>query len=115
MISVIIPVYNSGNTLKECLDSIFNNITEKFEVIVVSDNSKDNSIDIAKNYKCKIIELKENSGPAFARNIGADSAFGDLLLFVDSDVVVKNDIISNVSRIFEDKNDGKISNNTPNI
>ena len=55
MISVIIPVYNSSQTLKECLDAIFSDSSEKSEVIVVSDNSKDNSIDIAKNYNCKTI------------------------------------------------------------
>ena len=46
MITVIIPVYNSNQTLKECLDAIFSNTQEKSEVIIVSDNSKDNSVDI---------------------------------------------------------------------
>ncbi len=103
MITIIIPVYNSSQTLKECLDAIFSNSPEKSEVIVVSDNSKDNSIDIAKNYNCKIIELKENKGPGYARNIGANSATGDLLLFVDSDVIVKKDILTNVRKAFDDK------------
>ena len=49
MIAVIIPVYNSSQTLKECLDAVFSNKFEKFEVIVISDNSEDNSINIAKN------------------------------------------------------------------
>ena len=57
MISVIIPVYNSSQTLKRCLDAVFSNKFEKFEVIVISDNSKDDSIDIAKNYNCKIITI----------------------------------------------------------
>ena len=103
MISVIIPVYNSSQTLKECLDAIFSDSSEKSEVIVVSDNSKDNSIDIAKNYNCKIIELKENTGPGNARNVGANSATGDLLLFVDSDVVVKKDFLINTRKAFDDK------------
>ena len=84
MISVIIPFYNSEQTLKKCLDSVFSNKFEKFEVIAVSDCSEDNSLSIAKNYNCKIIELKENKGPGFARNIGANSASGDILLFIDS-------------------------------
>ena len=54
-ISVIIPVYNASLTLKECLDSVFESNYKNFEVIVVSDFSSDNSIEIAKNYKCKII------------------------------------------------------------
>ena len=103
MIAVIIPVYNSNQTLKKCLDAVFSNKFEKFEVIVISDNSKDNSIDIAKNYNCKIIELKQNKGPAFARNTGANSASGDILLFVDSDVIVKEDILMHVNKAFNNK------------
>ena len=103
MISVIIPSYNSGQTIKECLDAIFSNKFESFEVIIISDNSTDNSIDIAKNYNCKIIELKENKGPAFARNAGANSASCDILLFVDSDVIVKEDILMHVNKTFNNK------------
>ena len=103
MIAVIIPVYNSSQTLKECLDAVFSNKFEKFEVIVISDNSEDNSIDIAKNYNCKIIELKQNKGPAFARNTGANSASGDILLFVDADVIVKEDILMHVNKAFNNK------------
>ena len=103
MITVIVPVYNSSQTLKKCLDAVFSNKFEKFEIIVISDGSKDNSIDIAKNYNCKIIELKQNKGPAFARNTGANSASGDILLFVDSDVVVKEDILMHVNKAFNNK------------
>jgi glycosyltransferase involved in cell wall biosynthesis len=103
VISVIIPSYNSGQTLTECLDAIFSNKFENFEVIIVSDKSTDNSIDIAKNYNCKIIELKENKGPAFARNTGAKSASGDILLFLDSDCIVKNDALINIDEIFKNK------------
>ena len=103
MIAVIIPVYNSSQTLKKCLDAVFSNKFEKFEVIVISDNSEDNSINIAKNYNCKIIELKQNKGPAFARNTGANSASGDILLFVDSDVIVKEDILMHVNKAFNNK------------
>lgn len=103
MITVIIPFFNSNQTLKKCLDAVFSNKFEKFEVITISDNSEDNSIDIAKNYNCKIIELKQNKGPAFARNTGANSASGDILLFVDSDVIVKEDILMHVNNAFNNK------------
>ena len=55
MITVVIPVYNASQTLKKCLDSVFSNKFEKFEVIVISDCSNDNSIDIAK--KLLIVKL----------------------------------------------------------
>mgnify|MGYP001301866542 CR=1 FL=1 len=102
-ISVIIPVYNASLTLKECLDSVFESNYKNFEVIVVSDFSSDNSIEIAKNYKCKIIELDENKGPAFARNKGAEESQGDILLFLDSDVIINKNSLDLVSEKFSSK------------
>ena len=99
-ISVIIPVYNASLTLKECLDSVFESNYKNFEVIVVSDFSSDNSIEIAKNYKCKIIELDENKGPAFARNKGAEESQGDIFLFLDSDVIINKNSLDLVSEKF---------------
>ena len=99
-ISIIIPVYNSSLTLKECLEAIFNSNFKNFEVIVISDNSTDNSVGIAKQYQCKIIELPENKGPAFARNEGAKISEGDILLFVDSDVIIKKDALNYLSEKF---------------
>ena len=99
-ISIIIPAYNSSLTLKECLEAIFNSNFKNFEVIVISDNSTDNSVGIAKQYQCKIIELSENKGPAFARNEGAKISEGDILLFVDSDVIIKKDALNYLSEKF---------------
>lgn len=99
-ISIIIPAYNSSLTLKECLEAIFNSNFKNFEVIVISDNSTDNSVGIAKQYQCKIIELSENKGPAFARNEGAKISEGDILLFVDSDVIIKKDALNYLSKKF---------------
>ena len=103
MISVIIPFFNSDQTIKECLDSVFNNKFKDYEVITVSDKSTDNSLNIIRNYNCKIIELNENRGPAFARNTGANSASGDVLFFLDSDCILKNDALNNINTIFRKK------------
>ena len=99
-ISIVIPVYNASLTLKECLDSIFESSYKNFEVIVVSDHSSDDSVEIAKKYKCKIIELDENKGPAFARNKGAEKSEGDILLFLDSDVIINNNSLNLISEKF---------------
>ena len=99
-ISIIIPVYNSAQTLKECLDAIFSFDLKNFEVIVVSDNSPDNSLEITKKYPCEIVELPQNNGPAFARNKGAQVATGDILFFVDSDVILKQDALNHLSKNF---------------
>lgn len=93
-ISIIIPVYNSSFTLKECLDSIFSSTFKDYEVIVVSGNSTDDSIKIAKQFKIKIIELPENKGPALARNKGFQVAQGDIILFLDSDVILNKNSLS---------------------
>ena len=103
MISVIIPIYNSSLTLNECLESIYGSTFKNFEVIVVSDCSTDSSVHIAKNYNCKIIELDENKGPAYARNIGSYEAKGDILFFVDSDVVIKKNALDHVNNEFSER------------
>ena len=104
-ISVIIPVYNACLTLKECLDSVFNSTFKNYEVIVVSDCSTDNSVQIAKQYKCKIIELPRNRGPAFARNLGIHSAKSNILFFIDSNVVIKKNALTCVNDTFANKKD----------
>ena len=101
-ISIIIPVYNASLTLKECLEAIFYSNLKNFEVIVVSDNSSDNSVEIAKQFQCKIIELPQNRGPGFARNEGAKTAEGDVLLFLDSDVIIDKEALNPLSDKFSD-------------
>jgi glycosyltransferase involved in cell wall biosynthesis len=80
-ISIIIPVYNSADSLQDCLEAIAKSEYENFETILVDDNSSDNSIVIAKQFNCHIIQLTQNSGPAYARNEGAKQAAGEILLF----------------------------------
>ena len=93
-ISIIIPTFNASLTLKECLASIFSSSFKNYEVIVVSDNSTDDSVKIASEFNTNIIELPENKGPGNARNEGAKIALGDILLFIDSDVIINKDSLS---------------------
>jgi len=88
-ISVIIPVYNSSKYLKTCLDSVFNQTLDEFEVICVNDGSTDDSLNILKSYKkdhdnIEIIST-ENKGQGFARNKALKIAKGDYIYFLDSD------------------------------
>ena len=101
-ISIVIPVYNASLTLKECLGAIFDSSFKDFEVIVVSDKSTDNSVEIAKQYQCKIIELSENRGPGFARNSGAKVANGEILLFIDSDVIIDKEALNSLKNKFSE-------------
>ena len=91
--SIIIPLYNAENTLEKCLTAIFNSRYQNFEVLVVDDGSKDNSIKIAESFPCKILKLTHNQGPSVARNWGAKNAKGHVLLFIDSDIVIKRDTL----------------------
>lgn len=100
-ISVIVPVYNSEQTLKRCLDSIFNSSYKEYEVLVVSDNSTDKSVEIARRYNCNIIESAQNKGAGYSRNLGAEKASGEILLFIDSDIVIKSDALQLVARTFD--------------
>lgn len=88
-VSVIIPVYNVENYLKECLDSVINQTLKDIEIICIDDGSTDKSLDILKEYAKKdtrfIVLTQENKGAAIARNKGLDIARGEYVIFLDSD------------------------------
>lgn len=88
-ISVIIPFHNSEDTLNKCLTEVYNSNYKNFEVIAVADNCTDNSIAIAERFSCTLLTLNANSAAA-TRNLGASKAKGDILLFLDSDVIINN-------------------------
>jgi glycosyltransferase involved in cell wall biosynthesis len=101
-ISVIVPVCNAAETLDLCLSAVCGSALEDHEVVVVDDASRDDSVMIAHKYPCRLIELKENQGAAAARNAGARSAGGQVLVFIDSDIVVPPDAIARLVRHLED-------------
>jgi GT2 family glycosyltransferase len=104
-VSVVIPVYNGADTLRECMTSIFKSDYKNFEVILVDDASIDNSVSIGKEFNCTVIELKENKGAANARNIGTKQAKGDIIFFTDSDCLVQKNTITNIVEIFGKRSD----------
>jgi glycosyltransferase involved in cell wall biosynthesis len=99
-ISVIVPVFNGERFLKRCLVAITASSYQAYEVIVVDDCSTDKSAEISQQYGATVLRMPRQSGPAGARNFGAQEAKGDLLLFVDADVVVKPDTVERVSADF---------------
>ena len=94
-ISIIVPVYNTENQIRYCLDSILNQTYKNLEIIVVDDGTKDNAGIIAEEYSKKddriIVIHQENQGLSAARNAGLSVATGDYISFVDSDDVLKID------------------------
>jgi|Deesub1362A_J573_1020465.scaffolds.fasta_scaffold00162_24 glycosyltransferase involved in cell wall biosynthesis len=101
MISIVIPTYNAERFLPGLLESIFRQGVEDTEVIIVDDCSRDRTVEIAKRYPVRVIELERNAGPARARNIGVREAKGDIILFLDADVVVMDGTIKEVRDHFE--------------
>ncbi len=97
-ISVIVPVYNVQEYLRECLDSLINQtIKDDLEVIVVNDGSTDNSQKVIDEYVKKYPKtfksyIKENNGQGSARNLGIKNATGDYIGFVDSDDFIKSNM-----------------------
>lgn len=100
MLSIVIPTYNAERFIPNLLKSIFENRINNMEVIIVDDCSKDNSVQIAKKYPVRIIQLEKNGGPARARNIGVREAKGDIIFFLDSDVIVLDGTIKKVEDFF---------------
>ena len=94
-ISVIIPVYNVENYLRQCLDSIINQTLKEIEIICINDGSTDSSKQILEEYALKDERIKiinqKNKGVSAARNTGIDAATGEYIGFVDSDDWVKLD------------------------
>ena len=92
-ISIIVPIYNTENYLRRCIDSILTQSFENFELILVNDGSTDNSRKIIDEYKSKDkrikVILKENGGQGSARNRGINMAKGKYIMFCDSDDFVE--------------------------
>ena len=105
-VSIIVPVYNAEKTIERCLDSILKQITTfKYEIIVIDDGSKDNSLKKIEEYKRFVKIIKEtNGGPGKARNIGIKEAKADFLLFVDSDDYVANNFVDTFLKIQKKNN-----------
>jgi glycosyltransferase involved in cell wall biosynthesis len=84
-LSVVVPAYNAQETMPALMESLSKQNSGDFEVIVVDDCSKDDTVSMMKPYSCQLIQLTENHGPAYCRNVGARKAQGEILVFTDSD------------------------------
>jgi glycosyltransferase involved in cell wall biosynthesis len=96
-ISVIVPVYNAGPYLAECLDSVLSQSFTDIEVICVNDGSTDDSLKILKKYKADdnriVIHSQPNQGLSAARNSGMKLAQGEYIQFVDADDYLQSEIL----------------------
>lgn len=85
-VSVIIPVYNGENYIREALESVFAQTFRDLEVIVVNDGSTDRTEEYLRSYSGRIVYLTNgHKGPGPSRNLGIKAARGDLIAFLDAD------------------------------
>ncbi|MBR1654221.1 MAG: glycosyltransferase family 2 protein [Clostridia bacterium] len=99
-ISIIVPIYNSQETLDRCINSIINQSYRNIEIILINDGSQDNSKNKCKDFQKQddriILINKENTGVSDCRNIGIKESTGTYIVFVDSDDYIEQDYIYNI-------------------
>ncbi len=99
-ISVIIPVFNGEKTLDRCLQALLSGSLTPDEIILVDDQSADNTPEIARQYPLKYYRTERQSFSPAARNLGIKNARGDILIFLDSDVVVHENTVEKIRSAF---------------
>lgn len=105
--SIVIPVYNGGKYIEECLSSIVKQKYCNYEVIVINDGSTDNSVNIVQkiskyNDRIKLFS-KDNGGVASARNMGIMKSNGRYIIFLDADDLMVPECLEKISQVLSNK------------
>lgn len=108
-LSIIIPMYNAQDTIKECIDSIELQDTEfKFEIIVVDDGSTDNSVNLLRNlifdFNNIFLIQQKNSKQSVARNNGLKKAQGKYVMFFDCDDTIEPNMLNKMINLMNENN-----------
>ncbi len=99
-VSVVIPVHNGAEFLGRCLESVFASDYPEFEVIVVDDASADESASIAAEFPVRLIRSAQRRGAAAARNMGAETTRGEILFFLDADILIQRGTLRSIAAEF---------------
>lgn len=118
--SVIIVTYNPDQSVFwECLDSLQQQTVKDFEIIVVDNNSKADLKNLALEYNCRYVRLKQNYGLTVGRNVGIKFAKGDIVIFLDDDAIATKNLIEQHINAYEEYDvcglRGKVLPRTSNI
>lgn len=104
-VSIIVPVYNAGAFLMDCLVAIAGQTMSDFEVLLVDDGSTDDSLAICRSFESCDSRFKvfsqENAGAAAARNLALSNACGEWVMFIDSDDLIVDDCIERLIKVAE--------------
>lgn len=109
-VSIIVPFLNAENCIEKCLNNLLEQTYENIEIVLVNDNSTDNSENIVQKYlsseKIKYYKVEEDTiGNAKARNIGIEKSTGDYFIFVDVDDYIDNNLLENLSKYMDEDYD----------
>lgn len=99
--SIVVPIYNAEDYLKECINSVLCQEYQNFELLLINDGSRDSSLIICENFKLLDTRIKvfnqENSGQMMAREMGITQASGDYCLFLDADDYWDKDLLYRIN------------------
>ena len=99
-VSVVIPVYNEEGSISTCLDAIAAQTVKPFEVIVIDNNSSDDTAAIAKSYWFVKLIREPRQGVVYARDTGFSYAHGDIIGRIDADTVMSENWVETLLQIF---------------
>jgi len=99
-LSIVIPAYNEETYLNACLDAIAGQTVTPDEVIVVDNNSSDRTAEIARSYSFVTVIKESRQGLYFSRQVGLDSASGDILCRIDADTIIDEHWVEVIKQAF---------------
>lgn len=114
LVSIVIPVFNAGEYLEMCLNSLLRQTHQNIELLIIDDGSTDNSYKIVEYFKNKDLRInytyQKNQGVSIARNVGILKAKGEFIMFVDPDDYLSNDAVNTLLQlVVREKSDIAIS------
>jgi len=111
-ISVIVPAYNAGKYIHQCLGSVIEQSFQDFELWVINDGSTDKTQEVAEKYalldnRIKVIN-KDNQGVSASRNIGLEHSNGEYVCFIDADDIVEPSYLSELAEKIDSQHDSSV-------
>lgn len=99
-VSIVIPALNEEKFLSDCLQSLRNqDYSGEYEIIVVDNGSSDNTAKIARDFGAKVICYTDKRGAPYARQVGAETAYGDIIAQADADTIYPRDWLKRIARL----------------
>ncbi|MBO4821131.1 MAG: glycosyltransferase [Prevotella sp.] len=117
MVSIIVPIYNTGSYLNQCLKSIVEQTYSYLDIILVDDGSTDDSVSICKDFASRDNRIRlfsqQNGGASAARNLGLKHTIGEFVMFVDSDDWIENVMVERLIQEMTSSQASLVISNVP--